>query len=464
MPVQSALVPGPISYEMDGEQYIAVNAGWGGGAAQIERGAGTALHRASARLLVFWLGGRKKLPPLPPAVAIPNPLPLRASEAVVQKGAEIFARTCAQCHGQLAVGGVKDLRQMNSETHAQFNDIVLKGTRAERHGQLRQPAVGAGRGSRACLCYRTCQRGLGQWWFRWWGTPLENTQGNRHERIQAIQQCAPAGLPRGYCCCTAGQQPLNEQESLDDAVIQNERERERRASPAFSARNPDVIAVSRVGGIFANRDGGIVAGAANVSFGARDPLQSRIRRKTAGDGKEDYAPGDAFRTQHRRQADAARGHHSTGCGRNEDDGLPAAIPFGSRSSLINIDYLRLKNGTTPTLVNVRNVIDPQTRRCEPYGGWIDDGQPFSNRFLFLSNTLDECRSALQGRHGDLLVAEGVPEKLREDLFELYDPLFVRFSMPASGWFEFIAAARPCSTVHSLPVALSMAAACTLRWP
>jgi quinohemoprotein ethanol dehydrogenase len=57
---------------------------------------------------------------------------LRATEATVQKGAEIFARTCAQCHGQLAVGGVKDLRQMTSETHAQFNDIVLKGTRVKK--------------------------------------------------------------------------------------------------------------------------------------------------------------------------------------------------------------------------------------------------------------------------------------------------------------------------------------------
>jgi quinohemoprotein ethanol dehydrogenase len=132
MPVQSAPVSGPISYEIKGEQYIAVNAGWGGGAAQVERGAGTAMNRASARLLVFKLGGRKKLPPLPPAAPIPDPPPLRATEATVQKGAEIYARTCAGCHGQLVVGGVKDLRQMTRETHAQFNDIVLKGTLTQK--------------------------------------------------------------------------------------------------------------------------------------------------------------------------------------------------------------------------------------------------------------------------------------------------------------------------------------------
>src|SRR3990172_4729584 len=39
-PTQSAPVAGGITYELDGEQYVAINAGWGGGAAQIERGAG----------------------------------------------------------------------------------------------------------------------------------------------------------------------------------------------------------------------------------------------------------------------------------------------------------------------------------------------------------------------------------------------------------------------------------------
>jgi len=132
MPVQSAPVAGPITYELDGVQYVAVNAGFGGGAAQIERSIGRAENRAAARLLVFRIGGNAQLPPLAPAPPIPDPPPLRATEATVQKGAAIYARTCAQCHGPLAVGGVKDLRQMTPETHAQFNDIVLKGLRVQK--------------------------------------------------------------------------------------------------------------------------------------------------------------------------------------------------------------------------------------------------------------------------------------------------------------------------------------------
>ena len=61
-------------------------------------------------------------------VPTPDPPPLQADEATVAHGAQVFAETCAQCHGQLAVGGVKDLRFMTAETHAAFNEIVLGGT------------------------------------------------------------------------------------------------------------------------------------------------------------------------------------------------------------------------------------------------------------------------------------------------------------------------------------------------
>jgi quinohemoprotein ethanol dehydrogenase len=132
MPVQSAPVAGPISFQAGSQQYIAVNAGWGGGAAQIERANGTAMNRAAARLLVFKLGGTQQLAPLAAAAALTEPPPLMASEATVRRGAELFANNCAVCHGQMAVGGVKDLRMMDAKTHASFDDIVLNGTRADR--------------------------------------------------------------------------------------------------------------------------------------------------------------------------------------------------------------------------------------------------------------------------------------------------------------------------------------------
>ena len=131
-PTQSAPVAGGITYSLGGVQYIAVNAGWGGGAAQVEQGAGTELPRAAARLLVFRLGGGARLPLLAATTPIAPPPPLRASEAQVQRGAQLFAQTCAVCHGQSAIGGVKDLRHLTPDEHARFNDIVLKGTSQDK--------------------------------------------------------------------------------------------------------------------------------------------------------------------------------------------------------------------------------------------------------------------------------------------------------------------------------------------
>jgi quinohemoprotein ethanol dehydrogenase len=132
MDVQTSPVAGPITYTVDGEQYIAINAGFGGGAAQVERGSGIARNRAEARLLVFRLGGELALPPLPDAPPLSEPPPVPADEALIARGGELFADTCAECHGQLAVGGVKDLRFMSPETHAAFDEIVLEGLLLEQ--------------------------------------------------------------------------------------------------------------------------------------------------------------------------------------------------------------------------------------------------------------------------------------------------------------------------------------------
>ena len=131
-PTQSAPVAGGITYMLDGEQYVAINAGWGGGAAQQEQAAGIELPRASARLLVFKLDGDVQLPALAAREPITPPPALRASEEQIAQGARLYAETCAVCHGQNAVGGVADLRHMTPETRAQFNDIVLRGTLVDR--------------------------------------------------------------------------------------------------------------------------------------------------------------------------------------------------------------------------------------------------------------------------------------------------------------------------------------------
>jgi quinohemoprotein ethanol dehydrogenase len=134
MPVQQVPIAAPISYAIDGEQYIAVNAGWGGGLAHVERSAYDGLRLAKPRLLVFKLGGTAQLPAMPAdTMRVPELAPppaLTGTAAQVAAGEQLYGQNCSLCHGNAARGGVKDLRHMEPATHAAFLDIVIGGTRA----------------------------------------------------------------------------------------------------------------------------------------------------------------------------------------------------------------------------------------------------------------------------------------------------------------------------------------------
>jgi quinohemoprotein ethanol dehydrogenase len=135
MPVQQVPIAAPITYMVDGVQYIAVNAGWGGGLAHVERAAYSRLFLGQPRLLVFKLGGTAKLPPPPPeSFAVPElsppPKPTGTAEQVAL-GERLYGENCSLCHGAAARGGIKDLRHMAPATHTAFLDIVLGGKLAQ---------------------------------------------------------------------------------------------------------------------------------------------------------------------------------------------------------------------------------------------------------------------------------------------------------------------------------------------
>ena len=133
MPVQQVPIAAPIAYSVDGEQYIAVNAGWGGGLAHSTTASSLGFPLSkSPRLLVFKLGGTASLPPVAPMARLERPTDVHVPGEVLARGEQLYAQYCAVCHGEQARGGVKDLRRMTPETHAEFLDILLKGTRREK--------------------------------------------------------------------------------------------------------------------------------------------------------------------------------------------------------------------------------------------------------------------------------------------------------------------------------------------
>lgn len=127
---QTGVIAPPVSYAIDGEQYITVVAGWGGAFALAAGGSAEALKQKSiGRILTYKLGGKLELPAMKPDAPIPAPPALTASTEQIAHGKVMYHQYCGVCHGPgVKSGGViADLRHMYPAKHQVFKEIVLDG-------------------------------------------------------------------------------------------------------------------------------------------------------------------------------------------------------------------------------------------------------------------------------------------------------------------------------------------------
>ena len=135
---QTGVIAAPMTYFIDGEQYVAVLAGWGGiyplATGVLAEVAGPV--RNVSRLLVFKLGGGAELPPPQPEVIAPlNPPPVTGTEEQLAEGARHYGRFCGVCHGDAAYGGslLPDLRRSSMLGVADaWRSITLEGPLEDR--------------------------------------------------------------------------------------------------------------------------------------------------------------------------------------------------------------------------------------------------------------------------------------------------------------------------------------------
>lgn len=139
--IQTSMLAPPITFVIDGEQYIAILAGTGGG----NNHGGDTLgfhseHLASlkygnnGRLLAFKIGGNQKLPRLDLInKSIPEQPQLVSDEFQIKRGTELYGEFCAFCHGTAVRAGpaLPDLRMMSNDTHELFQEIVYQGILSE---------------------------------------------------------------------------------------------------------------------------------------------------------------------------------------------------------------------------------------------------------------------------------------------------------------------------------------------
>ncbi|MDA1275857.1 MAG: PQQ-dependent dehydrogenase, methanol/ethanol family [Verrucomicrobia bacterium] len=138
-PTGTGIIAPPVTYSVDGEQYVTVLAGWGGAEGLLSSPTGyAALYEQVGRAFTFKLGGRTPVPEYKrraAPVASGWDVPFDDNPADVQAGEAAYHQSqCVRCHGGGAV--IPDLRYSSKEilSKAQFSLIVYDGIYAAAKG------------------------------------------------------------------------------------------------------------------------------------------------------------------------------------------------------------------------------------------------------------------------------------------------------------------------------------------
>jgi quinohemoprotein ethanol dehydrogenase len=128
--VGTTIVAAPMTYEIDGVQYVAVMAAWGGGGWNFAHPDSAVYQRGNdGRVLAFKLGGGPTpVPPLlPPLGPIPAPPAQTGTPQQIAQGETLFQAHCSSCHLNMPRSLAPDLRRLTPEQHAAFQQIVRGG-------------------------------------------------------------------------------------------------------------------------------------------------------------------------------------------------------------------------------------------------------------------------------------------------------------------------------------------------
>jgi len=132
-PAGTGIVAAPVSYLVDGVQYVTVMAGWGGAFALAggDAAAAAGVTDNRGRILTFRLGGSAVLPAQEAVEREIAAIPAELDPALVRQGRGAYTRWCSVCHGPgVESGGVlPDLRKSVPEIldPESFAAIVLEG-------------------------------------------------------------------------------------------------------------------------------------------------------------------------------------------------------------------------------------------------------------------------------------------------------------------------------------------------
>ncbi|MBZ5859619.1 PQQ-dependent dehydrogenase, methanol/ethanol family [Flavihumibacter profundi] len=126
--VGTGVIAPPISYLVDGVQYISFQVGWGGSYVALTESITPNIY--PAHIYTFKIDGKEKMPDLK---SIPQPVPLKidypGSQVEITKGGYLFLQYCMPCHGEIdkKFGVLPELGHITKAKFDLINDIVRKG-------------------------------------------------------------------------------------------------------------------------------------------------------------------------------------------------------------------------------------------------------------------------------------------------------------------------------------------------
>jgi len=130
--LRSGIVGSPITYMVDGEQYISILVGWGGYLAKLHKHV-PRIHPGT--IYTFKLGGAAEHPEKMPAFEQPlTAMRDDAGPAQIGNGWNVFTRFCISCHPMPGAGhsSTPDLARSTDQIFEHYDEIVMDGALAKQ--------------------------------------------------------------------------------------------------------------------------------------------------------------------------------------------------------------------------------------------------------------------------------------------------------------------------------------------